>query len=209
MQRLSRQILLFTLAALAVFVGMSLSRWMAGGEAELTGGTVYPQPRPLADFRLVDHRGEPFTRDDLRGGWHLLFFGFTHCPDVCPLTLAVLTNAVEVEAGADPRPLAGVVLVSVDPERDTPQRLARYVEGFGDTLVGVTGDPQAIADFAADAAIAFERVPLAGGGYTMDHSAAVLAVDPAGRIAAVFTPPLDAAVIRADLVTLARAGPAS
>lgn len=189
------------LAVLAVFIGVSLSRWTAQSDGELEAATAYPQPRPLPAFDLVDHRGEAFTRDDLMDGWQLMFFGFTHCPDVCPLTLSVLARAVTTTDAAPP--LAQVVLVSVDPERDTPARLATYVAGFDESFVGVTGSPEDIAEFAGAASIAYARVPLGEDGeYTVDHSAAVLAIDPNGAIHAVFTPPLQADAIRRDLQTL-------
>lgn len=204
MRPLYRQIATLALLALAVLAGVSLSRWTAGPATALEGATAYPQPRPLPAFSLVDHRGEPFSRDALRGDWHLLFFGFTRCPDVCPLTLSVLREAVAPSApGA--APLADVVLVSVDPQRDTPALLADYVAGFSDDFTGVTGTPDAIAAFAAAVNVAYGRVPLGDGGdYTVDHSAVVLAVNPASALHAVFTPPLDAAVIRRDLTTLQR-----
>ena len=202
MSRLTRQILLLTLAAFAVLVGMSLSRWVDREDATLAAATAYP-PRPLPQFELVDHRGRAFTRADLEAGWQVLFFGFTHCPDVCPLTLAVLASALE--PAGDEAPLAEVVLVSVDPERDTPERLARYVEGFGQDFVGVTGTPEAIADFALAVGVAYGRTPLGDSGdYTVDHTAAIFVVNPAGELMAVFTPPLSALDIRADLEVLQR-----
>ncbi|MEO0972658.1 MAG: SCO family protein [Pseudomonadota bacterium] len=196
---------LIALAVFAAVAGLALSRLTApGGSSPLTVATAYPQPRALAPFALVDHQGDPFTEESLRGNWQLLFFGFTHCPDVCPLTLNTLAQAVAPEAG-ETQALAEVVLVSVDPERDTPERLGAYVSRFGEGFLGVTGSAEAIADFTASAAIAYAKVPLDDqGSYTMDHSAAVLAVDPSGRIHAVFNPPppLVAPQIRDDLKRL-------
>ncbi|MEM9387380.1 MAG: SCO family protein [Pseudomonadota bacterium] len=197
---------LIFLSVLAVAAGITLSRWTATPADTLAMATAYPQPRPLPAFALTDDEGTPFTGDDLLGRWRLLFFGFTHCPDVCPLTLSLLSRAV-APASPDDTPAAQIVLVSVDPERDTPERMAAYVARFGEDVVGVTGSAQAIAEFAAAVAIAYGKVPLGdSGAYTVDHSAAVLVVDPLGRIAAVFNPPppLVADVVRADLVVLKR-----
>ncbi|MEO0422379.1 MAG: SCO family protein [Pseudomonadota bacterium] len=197
---------LILLSVLAVVAGITLSRWMAAPASTLAMATAYPQPRPLPAFALVDDEGAPFTREHIEGRWRLLFFGFTHCPDVCPLTLSTLSQAVAPTSAQD-APAAQIVLVSVDPERDTPERMAAYVARFGEDVVGVTGSAQAIADFAAAAAIAYGKVPLGDDGeYTVDHSAAVLVVDPEGRIAAVFNPPppLVADTIRQDLAVLKR-----
>jgi protein SCO1/2 len=202
MNRMTRQILLLVLAAFAVLAGMSLSRWVDETPAGPSAATAYP-PRPLPAFELVDHRGEPFTRADLEGHWSVLFFGLTHCHDVCPLTLAVLANALEHAPGE--APIADVVLVSVDPERDTPERLARYVAGFDQDFTGVTGTPEAIGDLAVEVGVAYGRSPVdAAGNYTVDHTAALFVVNPDGELTAVFTPPLDAAAIRSDLEVLRR-----
>jgi protein SCO1/2 len=202
MNRLTRQIMLFMLAAFAILVGMSLSRWVDDTASVTQSATTYP-PRALPDFNLVDHRGQSFTRRDLEGRWQILFFGFTHCPDVCPLTLAVLASALDREPGE--APLADVVLVSVDPERDTPERLARYVAGFDQDFVGVTGTPEAIAQFAEAVGAAYGRTPVGeDGDYTVDHTAALFVVNPNGELMAVFTPPLSAIDIRADLQVIRR-----
>jgi protein SCO1 len=101
-------------------------------------GTVYTEVAPAAPFELVDHDGTPVTLESYRGAPVLLFFGFTHCPDVCPLTLARLTTAVE-QAGRSAR-AARILLVTVDPERDTPAVLREYAARFGPQVVGLTGD---------------------------------------------------------------------
>ena len=166
----------------------------------LEAGTVLPEPRALPDFALVDHNGRAFGPTDLAGQWTLVFAGFTHCPDICPATLAIL-------AGLDERLQAeGVELqmlfVSVDPERDDPATLAQYVAHFSPRLTGATGDKPAIDALMEGLGFAYIKVPLGGGNYTVDHSAALALVDPRGRVAAYFTPPLRPAALAADLAVL-------
>jgi protein SCO1/2 len=129
-----------------------------------------------------------------------VFFGFTHCPDVCPTTLAKLAQVRRRAA------IAGlqVLLISVDPQRDTPAVLGTYVHAFDPQFQGLTGDPQTIARLAANFGVALNRVELPGGDYTMDHSAVVFVLDDSAHIVAIFTPPFDVTALSADL---ARAAP--
>ena len=139
----------------------------------LESGTSFPQPRPLADFNLVDTHGAPASTAALRGHPTLVFFGFTHCPDVCPTTLALLASVQKQVA----QPGLKVALISVDPERDTPEQLGKYIASFGGDLIGLTGPPPEIVKTLKTFGVAASRVDLPGGSYTMDHSATVFALD--------------------------------
>ena len=161
----------------------------------LASGTWFPVAREVGEFTLTDAAGQAFTRQRLAGAPTLVFFGFTHCPDVCPTTLAKLA---QVRAQAQ-LPQLRVLFVSVDPARDTPAVIGQYVHAFDPQFEGVTGTPAAIATLAARFGVAVQRVELPGGDYTMDHSAVVFLLDAAGHIAAVFTPPFDTAAMSADL----------
>ena len=154
----------------------------------------------MIDFQLIDTSGHAFTRRDLAGVPTLVFFGFTHCPDVCPTTLLKLAQVRRRTVAAGPR----VMVISVDPERDTPAVLGPYVHAFDPQFEGLTGDTQTLARLAANFGVAVNRVELPGGDYTMDHSAVVFLLDDAAHIVAIFTPPFDAAALGADL---ARAAP--
>ena len=198
----------FTMAAIAAlaaiagtYVGRVLTR---PAVPALESGTVLPEARVLEDFRLVDTRGTPTTPLQLRGHPTLVFFGFTHCPDVCPTTLALLT-AVQKQASAQDEKLAGlkVALISVDPERDTPEQLGKYIASFGGDLIGLTGSAPEIVNATKSFKVAYARVDLPGGGYTMDHSATVFALDSQARIVAVFTPPFSVAAMTRDVGKLA------
>lgn len=186
-------------AVAAVVAGFWLARELHRPAPSLASGTWLPQPWPVGDFALVDDAGRPFTRRELVGHPALVFFGFTHCPDVCPTTLAMLAQVKKAAA------IGGlqVWLVSVDPQRDTPQVLHRYVQAFDTQFGGVTGNQTEVARLAKDFAVAVNRVELPGGDYTMDHSAAVFLLNDHAQRVAVFTPPFDATKIAADLRSVA------
>lgn len=170
-------------------------------EVELASGIALPQPRKLPDFQLVNQHARSFGRADLEGGWTLLFAGFTHCPDICPTTLATLA-AIDAQLRARGVAL-DTVFLSLDPERDTPATLAPYLAHFNPQFIGATGPQDEIARFMAGLGLAYIRVPTGGDGYTIDHSAALVLIDPRARVAAYFKPPLVAERIAADLATLA------
>ena len=132
-------------------------------------------------FSLTDHRGRAVTERDFRGRPMAVFFGFTYCPDVCPTTLTEMTGFIEA-LGPDADRIQWV-FVSVDAERDTPQAMASYLEAFDRRIIGLTGTEAQIAAAANGFRVFYRRVPLEGGGYTMDHSASVFLLDAAGRFA--------------------------
>jgi protein SCO1/2 len=193
------------IALVAALAGVYVARMLNQPVVpSLESGTSYPQARALPPFTLVDTQGAAASPATLRGHPTLVFFGFTHCPDVCPTTLALLAS-VQKQAALQDGNLAGlkVALISVDPERDTPEQLGRYIASFGGDLIGLTGDASEIVKATRSFGVAAARVDLGGGNYTMDHSAAVFALDSQARIVAVFTPPLSAAALARDVVRLA------
>ena len=195
------------IAVAAAIAGVYVARMVSQPAVpSLESGTSFPRPRPLADFALVDTQGAPTPTAALRGHPTLAFFGFTHCPDVCPTTLALLASVQKQVA----QPGLKVALISVDPERDTPEQLGRYIASFGGDLIGLTGSPPEIVKAQKSFGVASSRVELAGGGYTMDHSATVFVLDAQARRVAVFTPPLRSEALMRDLRKLAPSlGPAS
>ena len=192
---MTRSVWLLAAAALcAAAAGFFLARQLDRGSPQLASGTWYPQARAVADFQLRDVAGQPFTRQSLQGQPTLVFFGFTHCPDVCPTTLLKLAQ-VRRQAPAELR----VLFISVDPQRDTPQALGQYVHAFDPQFLGATGTAAGIAALASAFGVAVNRVELPGGDYTMDHSAVVFLLDDAANIVAIFTPPFEAAAMAHDL----------
>ena len=193
------------IAVVAAFAAVYVARMLnQPAVPSLESGTSLPQARVLPDFNLVDTQGRAASPAALRGHPTLVFFGFTHCPDVCPTTLALLAN-VQKQAVQQHPAMAGikVALISVDPERDTPQQLGSYIASFRGDFIGLTGDASEIVKATRAFGVAAARVDLGGGNYTMDHSATVFALDSQARIVAVFTPPLSAAALARDLARLA------
>ena len=137
-------------------------------------------------FSLVDQNGKPFTEANLKGKWNLVFFGYTHCPDICPTALNDLSLALG-QLGAK-KGEVGIVFISVDPDRDTPAVLKSYVEAFGGPIEGLTGPADAVAKAAQDYKVYYAKHPRSDGGYDMDHSALIYIMDPEGRFTATFTP---------------------
>src|SRR5215472_9137182 len=200
MRSLRSRWLLLAAALAAGLAGFWLASQLDRGGPQLASGTWLPQSRAVVEFQLTDSGGRAFTRRDLAGAPALVFFGFTHCPDVCPTTLVKLAQVRRRAALARLR----VLFISVDPQRDTPPVLGPYVHAFDPQFQGLTGDPETIARLAANFGVAVNRVELPGGDYTIDHSAVVFLLDDAAHIVAIFTPPFDAAALGADL---ARAAP--
>jgi protein SCO1/2 len=132
------------------------------------------------ELALIDHDGRPRTLADFKGKVVVLFFGFIHCPDVCPTTLAELAQ-VERELGPDAKKMQ-VLFVTVDPERDTPELLRQYVPSFHPDFLGLYGDAAATAQAAKEFKIFFQKQPQAGGGYSMDHSAGTYVLDQHGKL---------------------------
>ncbi len=158
----------------------------------------YPEPRILADFALVDQTGQTFNLARWQQRWDLVFFGFTHCPDVCPTTLATMS---QITQAADLGDALGVTFISVDPQRDTPAHLADYVNFFDAEFSAATGpEPQLVA-LTHQLGVLFDVQPHEAGdsSYNVDHSAAVLLINPEGRLEGQFPAPHDAEAITADL----------
>jgi protein SCO1/2 len=195
----SRNIFIAIVAVVAIGTGAWLSSLVMAPAALPRTATVLPAPSDLPEFSLVDQNGATIGRDVFRDHWSLVFFGFTHCPDICPLTLQVLANARQQLAEAGQQPLPRIVLVSVDPERDTPEVMKRYVGYFGDDIVGITGELDEIRTLTNGLGIFFEKSRQDGDNYSVDHSAVVILMNPQGQFQALFSAPHEAANFVHDL----------
>jgi len=175
----------------------------------LTTGTYVSPRRTLEDFSLIDQRGRAFGPNNLRGHWSLVFFGYANCPEFCPatlITLAALNKRLRTSgAGVLPQ----VIFVSVDPQRDTPQQLAKFVPYFDPDFLGVTAPDQPTVDaLARQFGIAVIIEPKqADGSYMVDHSSAILVFDPGAKLAAILTGPFTVEALQADFQHIV-AGPA-
>ncbi|MBA4157738.1 MAG: SCO family protein [Gemmatimonadetes bacterium] len=181
--RLSFRTVLGSVALSAAVLAAVVASLQPGllGSSRAFHGTVYEDPEPAPAFSLTDHHGEPARLEDFRGRATLLFFGFTHCPDVCPLTLQRLARAADAlgRRGKD----VEIVLITVDPERDTPEVLAEYMERFGPRVTGLTGDAVTLEGLRREYGV--YAAPHAGHGDsqpTIVHTPAVFGIDRAGRL---------------------------
>jgi len=158
----------------------------------------YETPIVLDDFALSNHRGEAFTLSDLTGKWSFVFFGYTFCPDICPLTLASLRqfyNLLEDTGMADD---VQVVMISLDPKRDTTEVLKNYVTYFNSDFIGATGDYADIYGVSRQMNVAFTYTPIEDENYLVTHNGEIMLVDPSGRDVGFFKAPHDPAAMQAN-----------
>jgi protein SCO1 len=192
--RTQRLFVIFTafVAGLMLCLGVIL---FVGGRGSGTGAV---QAAPIGGpFHLTDQNGQPFSDQDLKGKTFLVFFGFTHCPDVCPTTLFEISEIMRNLGPAADRTAA--LFISVDPERDTPEAMHDYLSSFDPHVRGLTGGAADLAAVAKAYRVYYKKVPLDGGDYTMDHTAIVYLMDKDGRFVSPFNMRRTAEVAAADL----------
>jgi len=201
-----RTFLLIVIALAAIAGGIAVSSKLLERTQDLRTAQVYPEARSLPEFELRTAGGKALTRQDLHGHWSLLFFGFTNCPDTCPDTMAVLDSVVDDLETMGAASAPQVVFISVDPERDDAEALGEYVRWFDEDFIGATGSQEAIESLTKGLGVfyALDEPDPNSGFYTVNHSAAVLIVNPQGQLYGRFTPPLDRQAIAADLFALTR-----
>ncbi len=199
-------ILAASLALLAALSGMLLFKALeTRGQAKFQSLIVLPETKTIADFELTDEASQPFSLDGFRNNWSLLFFGFTSCPDICPNTLYQLQQVrKELLTRMDESELPVIYLVSVDPDRDTPEKLANYLSFFDPAFKGLTGDDRQLRAFTMQMGIAYhvEEHQAEDKDYTVDHSASLVLLDPQANLFGVFPAPQDTASISHDLLQL-------
>jgi protein SCO1/2 len=169
---------------------------MTDSELRINGAYMFETPRALPPFELLDHHGELFDRERLLGQWTLVFFGFTHCPDICPTTMSLLSRFMEELDGLPEQADTRVVLVTVDPARDDVAQLSKYVPYFNPDFIGVTGAFMDIHRFATALNTPFRKVPGQGENYQVDHSANLVLINPRGDYQGFFKAPLDLAKLK-------------
>lgn len=207
MTGLSKNIFLFLMAMALVGVGLYtyLQKSQPFSAESLEHATyLYDQRVSIPNFDFIDHNHQAFTSDSIRNQWTLWFFGFTHCPDICPQTLGLLSavlNKLKTEHNIED---LSVVFVSVDPERDTPENLKDYVAAFSDKAIGVTGDQDALDKFLQNLGIIAVKIKSenAPDQYTFDHSSSIYLIAPDTAISALFNTPHTVSSISSDLAKI-------
>ncbi len=195
--------LIVLIAALAAGLGLWLgNRQITEPPLLLTAGVLYPEPREVPDFQLMQANGQPYGKNDWLGHWNVLFFGYTSCPDVCPTTLAAFKQVLAELTKSGISSSFHFDFISVDPERDTPEKLGSYVAFFSPEFRAATGNEDDLNRLTHALGLIYTRTTGPDGAIQVDHSASAVIINPQGELVGLFRPPLTAAPIAADLSTL-------
>ena len=190
-------IIIVAIAALAI--GVFLGARQSGPDLSELSGFSFPEPKVLRDVDLLDHNNEAFTESNFKDKWTFIYVGFSFCPDVCPMTLTTLNQMYSQLSEADLSNDVSTLLVSVDPERDTTERLKDYVKYFNESFTGVTGTPEELRKFAEQVSVVYS-IPKdrSDANYLVDHSSTVILINPDGAVQAIFSPPQTADALAKD-----------
>lgn len=196
---------------IAAIIAMSAGIWLAqtnqsesGVKPPVIQGAIYPQARQLNNINLIDDQNKSFGLANLQNQWSLVFVGYTHCPDICPMTMSVMNQVHDYMTQQELKP-PQVLFLSVDPERDTIQLLQEYVDYFNPEFIGLSGSPEAIKLFSQQLNVVYQKAPGLSGeikadDYLIDHSSSLLLLNPEGRLQSVLTAPqLPATIIESIL----------
>ena len=200
-------ILALLLITIAVWTNLYLSKPASHLPTPEISGTLLPIPKPLKPFQLIDHQGQNFEIEHLKGHWSFLFFGYTHCSDICPITLQMFKNIhSKLERKPDAIDNVKFILVSLDPERDSTEHLKQYIQNYHRDFIALTGKPEQIKQFAVQSGIYYmqnkSEIDSDDKNYLIDHSGAILLLNPNGEIHAIFGAPHDMEKITADFIII-------
>lgn len=172
----------------------------------LESGTILPIPQDISPFQLTGIDSKTFTNEKLRGKWSMIFFGFTNCPQLCPTTLSTLNKMYRQLQHEKVMSLPQIVFISVDPERDTPQTVQKYVTSFNHQFIGATGKKTALTKLTKEMSVMYMKVQKPNSkdktDYLIDHSGTILLTNPQGKLFAVFSTPHDAKKLSHDVRTI-------
>lgn len=171
---------------------------------ELEDGTILPIPHDISPFNLVGADNKPFTNQNLQGKWSMIFFGFTNCPMLCPTTLSTLNKMYQILEKDQVSTMPQIVFISLDPDRDTPKDIAKYLKSFNKHFVGATGKQKDLDKLTKEMNVVYEFSKNPHGkkddnSYTVNHSGTLLLVNPQGKLFAIFSTPHDAQKLSHDL----------
>jgi len=206
MNSTSKKFILLSLVALVA--GVLLSQALRNSDSithdisqaqPLPPGLLWPNPKQITPFQLIGQNAKTFDLENLKGHWSMIFFGYTHCPDICPTTMTLM-NSIVSELSEEKQPTPRVIFVTVDPERDTQEHLADYVTYFNPAFLGLTGSEENIASLTKQIGILSMKIPdensTEGSEYLMDHSASILLIGPEARLIGIFSAPHSKADIK-------------
>lgn len=186
--------------AILILILLFQTKTTSNKHIKITNGTVLAPPYDLKQFSLIDQNGKMFTNGDLKRHWSMLFFGFTRCPMMCPTTLAELNKAYHhLQKEGNYEYLPRVIFVSVDPKYDTPVVIKKYLKAFNPNFIGLTGTQLQINDLTKQLGIAYAKVINSGeSDYTINHTGAILIINPDGKWRALINLPHEATTITED-----------
>jgi len=204
-QKITAVLIIALAAGLGLWLSVRIFTPQPVAQPALQSATLIASPRVLPAFTLSSAEG-PITASQLKGHWTVVFIGFSHCPDICPTTLAELAKAQDQWSALPAEKRPRVLFLSVDPERDTPKPLAEYAAYFHKDTLAVTAQEPQLAEFTRALGLVYMKVPQ-GESYTMDHSSRMVLLNPNAEMAGVVSPPLNPSALARDLTTLTQAMP--
>ncbi len=191
--------------SMGLYYGINVQAKKVDINQQLTTGTAFYQPRAISQFKLIDNKGLPFTNANLNGHWTFFFFGFINCPHICPMTMAELSKVYKTLKQKNvPEPQ--FVLVTIDPARDSVQRLNTYVTAFNKHFIGATGDQKELDKLTKNMNVLYMKVKpkesAAAANYDIDHSGTIMLINPQGKLAGIFSMPHEGAKIATDFIKI-------
>lgn len=209
--KLNHMTLIFTglLSLLALVFGVYLSQqWFMPKSIDVSQfkGTILSKPRVIQPFVLIGIDGKQFDNHQLQGNWTMVFFGFTQCGSICPVTMAELGKMMRLLEQKEIKPLPHVVMISLDPTHDTRKKLAHYVKAFDPHFYGARGQEAEVARMAKEMGVAFSKVAVksndASQHDTIEHTGTIMLLNPQGELAGFFTSPHQASMLAKDYMRL-------
>jgi len=200
--------LLFFFIPLAIVLGVySALMWFKPTPIQLQAATwLGEQARPLPAFSLLDHNQTAFNNESIAGKWHLLFFGYTNCPDICPDTLQILANTMDLIKDKKVTDKLQITFITIDPERDDLEKMKAYVTYFHDSFLSARSELETLKPLTEALGIFHSVEQTENGEYQVQHSGVLTLIDPAGRFSGLFSSPHDSARIAHDLTALINNG---
>ena len=182
-------VIIFALIAFGSGIGIYSAKQKNASMSAKIQGLMWPDPKILLPFSTIDEDGQEFSLQNLKGKWSFLFFGYTNCPDICPITLNVL-NQVHKELRIENTTDTQTIFVSVDPERDSSEQLKQYVSYFNEDFIGLGGTNEQVQSLTGQMGIPFFlQEPSEQGNYLVDHSSSIFLISPMGHMIAVISAP--------------------
>ena len=187
---LTTSAIMLALIAFGAGIGVFSARQQQSAQPPAIQGLLWPNPKVLQSFSVTDQNDDPFTLGELQNKWSFMFFGYTNCPDICPITLSVYSQLYTLFEQQKRQDEVQMIFVSVDPQRDNPEQLREYVRYFNEDFIGLGGSDEQLKGLTSQIGIAYFREKAAeDGSYLVDHSASIFLINPHGQLVAILSAP--------------------